>query len=130
MVWIIPLIGLAGGITLGVYFNIAVSAVYAQYLSIIILTSLDSLLDGYADFFEQKFDALSLMTGFFSSTLLAVGLTYLGQCINVDLYIAVMFVFIFRIMTNFDTIRRLMIRKRRHGKRITRPHKGGDGIDS
>ncbi|MEE0776074.1 MAG: small basic family protein [Bacillota bacterium] len=127
MTWLLPFIGLAGGIVLGIFSDIVIPAIYAQYLSIVLLAAMDSIVGGYLGILERKFDSLVLISGFFCNALLAVGLAYLGQRLDVDLYIAVVFVFIFRILTNFGVIRRLLIQKRRNKKKHHRLHKGGGG---
>ena len=127
MTWLLPFIGLAGGIVLGIFSDIVIPAIYAQYLSIVLLAAMDSIVGGYLGILERKFDSLVLISGFFCNALLAVGLAYLGQSLVVDLYIAVVFVFIFRILTNFGVIRRLLIQKRRNKKKHHRLHKGGGG---
>ncbi len=126
MVWLLPFIGLIAGAVLGICTNIIVPAVFAQYLSVLLLSAVDSLIGGYLGILEKKFDGLILFTGFIFNTLLGGVFIYLGNHLGVDLFIAVVFVFIFRIFNNFGIARRLIIQRQRHKKR-KRPNTQGGG---
>ena len=107
---IIPLIGLLAGIFLALYMP-AIDYSYSRYLAIAILACLDSVFGGVAGFLEQKFNINIFVSGFFGNALLAVGLTYLGTNLGIDLYLAAVFVFGNRIFLNFAIIRRYLLNK-------------------
>ncbi len=129
MIWLLPLFGLIIGVVLGIYANIIIPLAFAQYLSVLLLSALDSLLGGYLGMLEKKFDSLILLSGFIFNTLLGAAFIYLGDHLGVELFIAVVFVFIFRIFTNFGIMRRLLIQKRRYKKRRQTNAKGGGQIE-
>lgn len=107
---IIPLIGLCAGIVLAIYMP-AIDFSYSKYLAIAILACLDSVFGGIAGLFEDKFNIHVFVSGFFGNALLAVGLTYLGEKLSIDLYLAAVVVFGNRMFLNFAIIRRYLLNK-------------------
>ena len=51
------------------------------------------------------------VSGFFGNAILAIVLTYLGEKLNVDIYLAAIFVFVSRMFNNLGFIRRYYIEK-------------------
>jgi len=109
-VFIIPIIGLGLGISLAIYMP-AIDYSYSKYLAIAILACLDSVFGGIAALMENRFDIRVFTSGFCGNALLAVGLTYLGEKLGLDLYLAAVFVFGNRIFLNFAIIRRYLLNK-------------------
>jgi small basic protein len=111
-VWL--LVGaLAVGLVVGLVLPVQVPAVYGRYLAVGILAALDSALGGLRAALEDRFDLEVFVTGFFANTILAMGLTYLGDRMGVDLYYAALFAFGYRIFQNLGIIRRHLLRGRR-----------------
>lgn len=110
MIWI-PILGLALGISLGLLFNINIPAEYSSYMSIAILAALDTVFGGIRASFERHFDSRVFITGFFSNTLMAALLAYIGAALGVDLYLAAVFAFGVRLFNNLAAIRRLILQK-------------------
>ena len=90
---IIPAIGFCLGIVLALYMP-AIDYSYSKYLAIAILACLDSVFGGIAALMENRFDIRIFTSGFAGNALLAVGLTYLGEKLGLDLYLAAVFVFV------------------------------------
>lgn len=107
---IIPIIGFLLGILLALYMP-AIGYGYSKYLAIAILACLDSVFGGIAALMEDRFDIKVFTSGFAGNALLAVGLTYLGKKLELDLYLAAVFVFGNRIFLNFAIIRRYLLNK-------------------
>lgn len=105
MFWLIPTFGLIIGIMIGSIITIEIPLGMAQYLSVAVLAALDSTLGGIRCIYEDTFNGLVLLTGFISNTILAAFLAFLGDQLNVDLYMAAVFVFGIRIFQNLATIR-------------------------
>ena len=61
--------------------------------------------------FQKKFDIKIFITGFFGNAILSILLTYLGNKLNVDIYLAAVFVFVGRMFTNLSIIRRYYVEK-------------------
>lgn len=106
---LLPILGIIGGILLGLYLPVDVSAAYAPYLSIAILASLDSVLGGVRSNMEKNFDINIFISGFISNSLVAAGLAYLGDLLGVPIYLAAIIVFGSRIFNNIAIIRRYLI---------------------
>lgn len=109
----IPIIGLILGILLGSVFTLPVPIIYAKYLSIAVLAALDSLLGSVRGILEESFDGTILLSGFFTNTLLAALLAYMGDHLGVDLYLAAVLAFGMRLFSNLGFIRRDIINRYR-----------------
>lgn len=107
---IIPVIGLIAGVVLALYMP-ALDYTYSKYLAIAVLACLDSVFGGVAALMEKRFDIHIFVSGFFGNALLAVALTFLGEKLSVDLYLAAVFVFGNRMFLNFAIIRRYLLNK-------------------
>ena len=88
-----------------------ISYTYSGYLAIAIIAALDSVFGGIASTLKKNFDLKIFVTGFFGNAILSILLTYLGQKLNVDIYLAAIVVFVGRMFNNLAIIRRLYIDK-------------------
>jgi small basic protein len=88
-----------------------ISYTYSSYLSIAIVAALDTVFGGIASVIKGNFDLKIFLSGFFGNALLSIGLTYLGEKLNVDIYLAAIVVFVGRMFTNLAIIRRYYIDK-------------------
>lgn len=113
----IPLIGLMIGIILGVLLPINLPSSYSSYMSVAILACLDSVFGGIRSSLEGKFDTDIFISGFFGNAILAAGLAYLGDRLNVPIYLAAVIVFGGRLFQNFAVMRREIIRNLRNRKK-------------
>ena len=107
---LIPIIGLVLGVVLALIVP-PINYDYSKYLAIAVLACIDSVFGGVAGFVEGKFDKSIFVSGFFGNAVLAVALTYMGQKLNLDLYMVAMLVFGNRMFTNFAIIRRYLLNK-------------------
>lgn len=98
------------GIILGMNLP-TISYSYSGYLAIAIVAALDSVFGGINSLLNKKFDIRIFVSGFFGNAILAMLLTYLGEKLNVDIYLAAVIVFVGRIFTNMSIIRRYYIDK-------------------
>ena len=78
----------------------------SNYLAIAIVAALDTVFGGIASNIKKNFDMKVFVSGFFVNAILAILLTYLGQKLNVDIYLAAIIVFIGRMFNNLGIIRR------------------------
>ena len=106
----IPILGLIFGVGVALFMP-AINYEYSKYLAIAVLACLDSVFGGVAGFVEGKFDKDIFVSGFFGNALLAVVLTYMGEKLNLDLYLVAILVFGNRMFTNFAIIRRYLLNK-------------------
>ncbi len=115
MIWAI--IGTLAGISIGLLTQYSIPVEYTKYTAIIIIAILDSIFGAVRAEVEHKtYDSKILLSGLILNTLLATLITFLGEKVGLDLYLAVSFVFIFRIFTNLGKIRRAVIEKLRSRK--------------
>jgi small basic protein len=83
----------------------------SPYVAASILAALDSVLGGIIANLNKKFNFPIFVSGFFTNALLAAILTYLGNKLGINLYMAAIFVFGTRIFNDFATMRHLLIGK-------------------
>ena len=88
-----------------------ISYSYSGYLAIAIIAALDSVCGGISATLNKNFDLKIFVTGFFGNAILSILLTYLGQKLNVDIYLAAIVVFVGRMFNNLAIIRRYYIEK-------------------
>ena len=88
-----------------------VSYTYSSYLAIAIIAALDSVFGGIASVINKKFDIKIFISGFFGNAILAIGLTVLGEKLNIDIYLAAIVVFVWRMFMNLGIIRRYYVEK-------------------
>lgn len=102
-------IAIAIGVGLGILFGMnapTISYTYSVYLAIGIIAALDSVFGGISASLQKKFDIKTFVSGFFGNAILSVALIYLGQRLNLDIYIAAVVVFVNRMFINLAIIRR------------------------
>jgi small basic protein len=109
VVWWLSLLGLFIGLLLGVAFSLTIPAEYSRYTAMAILAALDSVLGAVRAELDGEFDNRIFLSGFFTNIVLAGGLTYLGDRLGVELYIAAIVAFGVRLFDNLATIRRQLL---------------------
>lgn len=109
----IPVIGLLVGIMVGLFLKVDIPDPYTTYIPIAILAAMDTIFGGARSALERKFDNDIFISGFFGNILIAAGLTYIGERLNIPMYLAAVVVFGSRLFNNFAVIRRLLIEKGR-----------------
>lgn len=97
------------GIGLGLLSDFSIPALYSNYLSLAILAAFDTLLGGIRAHFEHVFNQFIFVTGFFFNITLAIFLTFIGAQLGVDLYLAAVFAFGWRLFQNIAIIRRRIL---------------------
>ena len=110
MVFIAIIVGCMLGAIIGIYAPI-VPYTYSGYLAIAIIAALDSVFGGIAATLKKNFDLKIFVSGFFGNAILSILLTFLGQKLNVDIYLAAIVVFVGRMFNNLAIIRRYYIEK-------------------
>lgn len=110
MIYIAIIIGCVLGALIGINAPV-ISYMYSTYLSIAIVAALDTVFGGIASVVKGNFDLKIFLSGFFGNSILAILLTYLGERLNVDIYLAAIVVFVGRMFTNLAIIRRYYVEK-------------------
>ena len=88
-----------------------ISYSYSSYLAIAIIAALDSVFGGIAGTLKGEFNFKVFISGFFCNSILSMLLTYLGNKLNVDIYLAAIVVFVGRMFLNLTIIRKYYIDK-------------------
>ena len=110
MLFIVILIGCILGAIVGLNAPI-ISYSYSSYLAIAIIAALDSVFGGITGTLKGEFDFKVFISGFFCNSILSMLLTYLGNKLNVDIYLAAIVVFVGRMFLNLTIIRKYYIDK-------------------
>lgn len=110
MIFIAILIGCIAGVLIGMNAPI-ISYTYSSYLAIAIIAALDSVFGGITSVINKNFNLKIFVTGFFGNAILSILLTYLGQKLNVDIYLAAIVVFVGRMFNNLAIIRRYYLER-------------------
>lgn len=116
MIWVAIIIGCILGVVVGGVAPI-IPYSYSGYLAIAIIAALDSVFGGITSIIKKNFDIAIFVSGFFGNAILSILLTYLGQRLNLDIYLAAVFVFVSRMFNNLSFIRRYYL------ERWTKKHK-------
>jgi len=98
-------------------YSLEIPYTFTEYIAVAILAFLDSIFGGVASNMQSKFDFVIFISGFFLNAIIAMFLVYLGQKLNVDIYLAAVIVFSTRLFTNFSIIRRIFIEQIRTRKK-------------
>lgn len=105
MIFVAIIIGCIIGALVGINSPI-IPYTYSGYLAIAIIAALDSVFGGISSTLNKTFDLKIFVSGFFGNAILSILLTYLGQKLNVDIYLAAIVVFVGRMFNNLAIIRR------------------------
>lgn len=108
---LLPLFSLLIGFLIVYMLNVALPIGYADYVTLIILASLDAIVGGARARLEGTFDDAIFITGVIFNSLAAVALAYIGDRMGMSLYLAPMVALGVRIFYNLGRIRRLIMRR-------------------
>ncbi len=109
----LPVLGLLVGIIAGILMSLSIPSDYARYTAIAILAALDSILGAVRSELEGTYDNEIFVTGLVTNMLLAGLLTFLGDRLGVDLYLAAIVAFGPRLFNNLAIIRRYLLSRSR-----------------
>lgn len=109
--WWLPVLGLLVGVALGMVFSLTIPAQYSRYTAMALLAALDSVLGAARAELAGEFDHRIFLTGFFVNIFLAGILTFLGDRLGVELYLAAIVAFGVRMFNNLAIIRRQLLER-------------------
>lgn len=108
MIW--SILGILFGIIIGIIFNVPIPLAFSKYTAVVIIGLLDSIFGAIrAEVTNDKFDVVIFISGALFNALLAIGITYLGEKLGLNLYLAATVVFTFRIFQNVGIARRVLL---------------------
>ncbi len=96
MIWTIP--GLILGMILGMIFDIKIPESLTVYIAVIILSIIDALLNSIIKEFKYTgFNLPTFFAGLIFNIIFSIIIIFLGERLLINLYLALNFVFIYRI---------------------------------
>lgn len=105
----LPLVGLLIGLLIGSIFSLQIPAQYSRYTAMAILAAIDSVLGALRAELQGEYDNLIFVTGFFGNAILAAALTFMGDRMGVELYLAATVAFGVRLFNNLAIVRRILL---------------------
>jgi len=90
---------------------------FSKYTAIAIVAAFDSILGAINSIMKKSFNIKIFVSGFFVNSVIAIALTILGENLDVNIFLAAIFVFVTRIFNNFSSIRRQLIERHDENKK-------------
>ena len=97
------------GVALG-FVTPIIPYIYTKYIAIAIMSALDSIFGALNASMQHKYDMKIFVSGFFTNMFIAIAFTVLGESLDVDISLAAIVVFTFRIFNNLSGIRREILK--------------------
>ena len=114
MIYIVIVSVLLGLVT-GYSSPLVIPVAYSKIFSVALVAALDAAFGGLRAVVSERFDKRVFVTGFFSNTLLAAALVFIGDRLGIDLYYVALLAFGFRMFKNLAMLRRYLLRDYRGG---------------
>jgi small basic protein len=99
------ILGLTIGLIIGGFLQFDIPPEYARYTAVAIVGILDSLFGAVRASIEHKYNTVSFLTGLAFNMAIAVLITFFGDKLNLDLYLAILVAFMIRIFANVGQIK-------------------------
>jgi small basic protein len=112
------LFGLLAGIVIGIMSPLNIPIEFVRYTAVGILGISDSILGAVKADLQGRYNITIFISGLIFNMILAVLITYIGDRLGLDLYLAVLVVFTLRIFANIGTIRYSFLTKFLGKKRV------------
>ena len=103
------------GLVIGYSSPLVIPVAYSKIFSVALVAALDAAFGGLRAVVSERFDKRVFVTGFFSNTLLAAALVFIGDRLGIDLYYVALLAFGFRMFKNLTMLRRYLLRDYRGG---------------
>ena len=106
---LLPIFGVLLGVVTGIFFPTVIPKEWSIYVALSVLAGFDSVIGALCSYLEHKFDIKIFVSGFIFNIFLAVVLTYIGNLMSIDIYLAVIVVFGTRMIQNLAKLRRILL---------------------
>ena len=103
------------GLVIGYSSPLVIPVAYSKIFSVALVAALDAAFGGLRAVVSERFDKRVFVTRFFSNTLLAAVLVFIGDRLGIDLYYVALLAFGFRMFKNLAMLRRYLLRDYRNG---------------
>jgi len=117
------ILGLFLGVGIGTFLQVDIPMEYSRYTAVAILGIMDSLFGAIRAQVDGKYDTAVFVTGLIFNMAMAILITYFGDKLNLDLYLAILVAFTIRIFMNLGIIRTNSIDRLRDRNRKKREKK-------
>lgn len=98
-------LGLSLGLVIGAFLQINIPPELARYTAVAIVGVLDSLFGAIRASIEKKYSTTIFLSGLAFNMIIAVLITFIGDKLNLDLYLAILVAFVIRIFANIGIIK-------------------------
>jgi small basic protein len=105
----LPALFLLVGFIVGLQLNFTVPPEYARYTAVAILAAFDAVFGAIRAELNKAYSNKIFVSGFIANIILAAGLTYIGDRLGVDLFLAAVVTFGMRMFNNLAIIRRSIL---------------------
>lgn len=105
------ILGLIIGIIIGVYTPLQIPVEYARYSAVGIIAVLDSVLGAIRADYQHRYNATIFISGLITNMVLAAVITYVGDRLGIDLYLAIIVAFTIRMLNNIGIVRYFLLIK-------------------
>jgi small basic protein len=105
------ILGLSFGLIVGTFLRINIPPELARYTAVAIVGVLDSIFGAIRASIENKYNSTVFLTGLAFNMIVAVLITFIGDKLNLDLYLAILVAFTIRIFANIGIIKTTTVNK-------------------
>lgn len=105
------IVSLAFGLLIGGFLNFEIPPEYARYTAVAIVGILDSLFGAIKASVEKRYETIIFLSGLAFNMTIAVLITFFGDKLNLDLYLAILVAFTIRILSNAGSIKSSALEK-------------------
>lgn len=105
------ILGLSLGLVIGAFLQIDIPPEFARYTAVAIVGILDSLFGAIRASIERKYSTTTFLSGLAFNMVIAVLITFIGDKLNLDLYLAILIAFMIRILANIGIIKTTALSK-------------------
>lgn len=99
------LFGLAIGIVIGAFTPLHIPVEFARYSAVGIMGIMDSVLGAVRADLQRHYNATVFISGLITNMFLAIAITFVGDRLGIDLYLAIIVAFTIRMLNNIGIIR-------------------------
>jgi len=99
------ILGLSLGLIIGAFLKFDIPPEYARYTAVAIVGVLDSLFGAIRATIERKYNTTVFLSGLLFNMIVAVLITFIGDKLNLDIYLAILVAFTIRIFSNIGIIK-------------------------
>lgn len=99
------ILGLTLGLIIGAFLQIDIPPEFARYTAVAIVGILDSLFGAIRASIENKYNTSVFISGLVFNLIVAMIITFVGDKLNLDIYLAILVAFTIRIFANIGAIK-------------------------